>query len=150
MSRTGSRSVKRAVALALRDPQHPGRTLIVRRPPDDAELPDVWGLPAASLRDAESWESAARRAALEKLGVEAEIGEEIARGTTERRHYTLDMRLFAGTIRSGVPHVQPPRGDTTQYTDTRWGTAADLEHAVHLGSLCCRLFSEHEHDSGPV
>ena len=39
--------------------------VVVLRPPDDDELPNVWGLPAASLRANESWEDVVRRAGRE-------------------------------------------------------------------------------------
>ena len=114
--------------------------LIVQRPPDDADLPDAWGLPAASLRAGEDWEAAARRAAREKLGVEVDIGPELNRGAIQRAGYTLEMRLFQATITTGAPAVPQPFPDVTQYQAWRWGTAADLQPAADRGSLCCRLY----------
>ena len=85
---------KRAVALVLydqdrydqdrydKDRQH---LLVVRRPPEDDLLPNVWGLPAATLRVGESYEDAAVRAGQEKLGVKIRIVGEIAEGTADRR-----------------------------------------------------------------
>src|SRR5690606_31319662 len=71
------------------DPLHPGRTsadkpircsvaavvtdgsaiLAVQRPPDDDRLPNVWGLPAVTLRPGELPESGLRRVGSEKLSV---------------------------------------------------------------------------------
>ena len=114
--------------------------LIVQRPPDDADLPDAWGLPAASLRAGDDWEAAARRAAREKLGVDVDIGPELNRGAIQRAGNVLEMRLFQAKITGGAPAVPQPFPDVTQYQSWRWGTAADLRPAADRGSLCCRLY----------
>jgi 8-oxo-dGTP pyrophosphatase MutT (NUDIX family) len=134
---------RHAVALAIHDAARPGRVLLVRRPPDDADLPNAWGLPAASLKDDESGEDAARRAARDKLGVDVAVGRELNRGTKQRAGYTLEMRLFEAAITRGEPAVPRPVAGVTQYTQWRWGEAPDLVPAAERGSLCCRLFLEH-------
>jgi 8-oxo-dGTP pyrophosphatase MutT (NUDIX family) len=138
-----TRPTRHAVALAIRDAGRPDQVLLVRRPPDDDELPNAWGLPAASLRPGESREDAARRAARDKLGVDILVGAEINRGTTRRTDYDLEMRLLEARIRDGTPAVLQPDPTVTQYTGLRWGTAPDLEPAATRGSLCCRLYLEH-------
>lgn len=130
---------KRSVALAMREPGRTGRILLVRRPPDDAELPDAWGLPAATLRSGESWEDAARRAAREKLGVRVRLREELQRGSLSRGDETIRMRLFDATMTRGTPHVPQPTTDVTQYSAWRWDYAPALRPAAARGSLCCRL-----------
>jgi hypothetical protein len=134
----------RSVAVAIRDATRPGALLLVQRPPDDADLPDAWGLPAASLRAGESWVDAARRAGRDKLGVELEVGTERNRGTTRRGDTRLTMRLFEATISRGEPHVPQPVPGVTQYTAWRWGAAAALDDGARRGSLCCRLQLELE------
>ena len=131
--------VRRAVSVAVHAPEHPGEVLIVRRPPDDEDLPNAWGLPAASLRDGEDWAAAARRAARDKLGVDLEVTAELNHGMVERAKYLLEMRLLAGTI-TGTPHVPQPHDDVTQYTAWRWGRSEDLVPAAEKGSLCARLY----------
>jgi 8-oxo-dGTP diphosphatase len=141
--------IRRSVSIAIGGSD--GRLLLVQRPPDDEELPDAWGLPAASLGPGESWEAASRRAAREKLGVEIEVGPELERGTTPRRGYTLEMRLFDARITAGEPAVPQPFPDVTQYADWRWGEVGDLRPAAERGSLCCRLCLEHaRHGGGPA
>lgn len=49
------------------------KVLGVKRPEDDDDHPGMWGLPATSLDEGESWEDAVHRAAEKKLGVEVEI-----------------------------------------------------------------------------
>ena len=131
------RQVKRAVSVAIR---RGGEVLIVQRPDDDADLPNVWGLPAASLLADEDWEAAARRAGREKLGVELKIGKELNRGTIERAGYTLEMRLFEASLARGVPFTPQPYTTVTQYRGWRWGQSGDLAPAAQQGSLCCRLY----------
>jgi ADP-ribose pyrophosphatase YjhB (NUDIX family) len=132
-------SVKRAVSLAIRDAARPGRVLLVQRPSDDEDLPDVWGLPAASLAPGESWEEAALRAGRDKLGVTLRMDAVLREGSLERAAYTLEMRLFAATIVAGTPDVPQDVAGVTQYQAWRWGEPADVEPAAARGSLCSQL-----------
>lgn len=130
--------VKRSVSLAIHDDG--GRVLLVQRPPDDEDLPLVWGLPAASLITGESWESAVRRAARDKLGVAVRVGGVLAAGTLDRPAYRLEMRLYGATLMAGEPVVAHATPGVTQYIDWQWGTAAALAPAARQGSLCSRLY----------
>lgn len=121
------------------DPRPPGPLLVVRRPPDDEELPGLWGLPAGSLRPGEGWKEAVVRAGREKLGVELEPTALLAEGTTERADYVLHMRLYGARIVEGAPSVPQPVDGITQYTAWRWAPAARLREAADRGSLCSRL-----------
>jgi 8-oxo-dGTP diphosphatase len=104
--------------------------LLVRRPDHDADLPGVWGLPAASLAEGESAEDAVRRAGREKLGVEVRpldpIGEE------------RSMTDWRAEIVTGEPSVQHD-GPNTQYAELRWGDPGELVPAARRGSLCSRV-----------
>ena len=134
-----AKPVRQSVSVALHAAEQPGAVLIVRRPPDDDDLPDTWGLPSASLRPGEDWAAAAARAVREKLGVELQLTGELNHGMIEREDYLLEMRLVAGTI-TGEPHVPQPPVDVTQYTAWRWGRSEDLIPAAEKGSLCSRLY----------
>ncbi|HMJ97325.1 MAG TPA: NUDIX domain-containing protein, partial [Thermoleophilaceae bacterium] len=118
---------KRSVSLVI---ERPDGLLLVRRPDDDESLPGVWGLPAVSLGPGESEEDAVRRAGRDKLGVEMEPLEPVGRegGMTDWR----------ARIAAGEPAVPQP-GPNTQYTDLRWGEAAQLVPGAREGSLCCRV-----------
>jgi len=131
--------VTRSVALSITHPGAPGVLLVVRRPPDDDDLPDTWGLPAASLRDGESWTDAAHRAARDKLGIAIALGRELSRGSLPRTGRRLSMRLYAAHVRSGTPHVPQDIAGVTQYVALRWSLADILETGAERGSLCCRL-----------
>lgn len=130
------------MAAVIRHPQQPGRVLAVLRPHDDPELPDVWGLPASTLRPGEQLEESARRTGTEKLGVDLDVGAVIRRGSTDRRDYRLDMALLEATIDHGQPNVPQPHPEVTQYIDWQWAEPAAFIPAADLGSLCCRLFLE--------
>ena len=132
--------IKRAVSLAIRHPSDTGRVLAVRRPPDDDDLPDAWGLPAGSLRADESWQDAARRAGREKLGVELAVGELLEEGELGRAGYTLHMRLYEARIVAGEPSVPQSSPGVTQYSALDWATADRFAPAAQAGSLCCRLY----------
>jgi len=134
------RPIRRSVSFVIRNPEQPARVLAVLRPPDDVEIPDVWGLPAGSLRPGEDWEGAVVRAGAEKLGVRLRVGKELRRGSVERRNYTLEMRLFEATIEESQPAVPQPHPEVTQYVAWRWADPELFLPAADLGSLCCRLY----------
>src|SRR5215813_4560927 len=47
--------------------------LVVRRSPNDRYFPNMWGLPAGTLRKNEVYEEAIRRTARHRLGIEVEV-----------------------------------------------------------------------------
>jgi methylated-DNA-protein-cysteine methyltransferase related protein len=139
----------RSVAFAVPHPEDPARVLTVQRPDDDADLPGMWGLPAASLAPGEVWTDAVERGGREKLGVELHRLRELRRGNLERPGYTLEMRLFHAEIARGEPAVPQPVPGVTQYQDWRWGTADSLAAADRAGSLCSRLYRAARGAAGP-
>ncbi len=136
------KTVKLSVSFAIFRPDRSHEVLVVRRPPDDEDLPGLWGLPAGSLRPGEDWAEAVRRAGRDKLGVALEVGPELNRGTLERAGYTLEMRLLQARITAGEPSVPQPVPGVTQYTAWQWATSDVLVPAAARGSLCSRLFLE--------
>lgn len=132
--------IKRSVSFVVRAPADASRILAVRRPADDEDLPNAWGLPAGSLREGESWEDAVRRAGREKLGVELEPGAILDEGQLQRAGYTLHMRLYEARIVEGVPRVPQAAPGITQYSALDWATADRFVPAADAGSLCCRLY----------
>ena len=121
------KSPKRSVSLVIESPEG---LLLVQRPDDDADLPGVWGLPAATCAEGESEEDAVRRAGREKLGVEVEPLQPI--GTDG------PMTDWAARVVSGEPSVPQP-GPNTQYAAMRWGEPRALVPAARQGSLCSRV-----------
>lgn len=111
--------VKRSVALAIHDPARPGMLLLVQRPHDDEDLPDVWGLPAATLTGDETPADAARRAGRNKLGLDLEIGAVLNEGAKQREAYRLEMHLLDARITGGSPDTagRPEHPGTTGRPD---------------------------------
>jgi len=141
-------TVRRAVSLVIHTPGSPDRVLVVLRPPDDPDLPDVWGLPAGRIDVDEELEAAARRTGREKLGVELEGIAPIRSGAVSRPGYRLEMDLVRARISSGEPSVPRPVPGITQYVRWRWAQPDVLRPAHEQGSLCCTLFFEaRSHDS---
>ena len=136
---------QRAVALVVHCPDDAGLLLAVRRPDDDEELPGLWGLPAATLREHETVEDAARRVGETKLGVDLEPGQVAARGTQQRPAYILEMALLTARLRDpGLsPRLLAPSGPSTAYAAWRWASPDAMEEAAQRGSLCCRLLLSH-------
>ena len=134
------RPEKETVAVVIRKADDPDTILTVLRPEDDEDLPNVWGLPAATRRPGEDVESAIERIGLEKLGVQLKLGKELERGSIERRNERLNMRLYEATIQKGKPFVPQPDRAFTQYKKWKWGRGEDLKPAAERGSLCCKLF----------
>jgi 8-oxo-dGTP diphosphatase len=139
---------KRSVALVIRHRARASDLLLVQRPPDDGDFPRLWGLPAASLRDQESWHEAARRVGTGKLGVDLRIGTELARGSQMRREGSIEMRLYEAVVQVGQHPAVPGEDDTvTQYTTWRWGEAEHVRQSAIRGSLCSQLllqFTAHQ------
>ncbi|CAN5686293.1 hypothetical protein BH23GEM10_BH23GEM10_03430 [soil metagenome] len=132
--------VKQSVAVVIRDAARPGDVLVVQRPSDDDELPNAWGLPAATLREGELWADAVLRAGRDKLGITLDAGTLLESGSAGRDGYMLEMRLYEARIADGEPAVPQTDAQVTQYQAWRWGWAEDLRPAAASGSLCCQLY----------
>jgi ADP-ribose pyrophosphatase YjhB (NUDIX family) len=124
------------------------RVLIVQRPADDADLPNLWGLPASTLHPAETFEQAVRRTGRDKLGIELEPVRVLEHGTTERTGYTLEMQLWEARLMTGEPAVPQNVAGITQYQQWAWGNADSLRPAAERGSLCSKLFLDFQRLAG--
>lgn len=131
--------IKNSVAFVIYNKDRT-RFLIVKRPPEDDKLPNVWGLPAGSLKNGETYEDAVIRAGKEKLGVELRIVRQIAEGDIDRDDYTLHMKEYEAEIIKGKPYVPQLIVGVTQYVRWKWGESTELIEAAGKGSLCCRLY----------
>jgi ADP-ribose pyrophosphatase YjhB (NUDIX family) len=128
---------RRSVAAVIR--RDDGCFLAVRRPPDDDHLPDVWGLPAVTLRPGEEPEEGVRRVGREKLGVELEPVRPIGSKAADRGAYRLELTDFEARVGSGEPNVDAARTDATRYTAQKWADYDLLLPAAARGSLCCQI-----------
>ncbi|MGD0729030.1 MAG: NUDIX domain-containing protein [Candidatus Micrarchaeaceae archaeon] len=138
---TFKKTTKNSVAFVIYNKDHT-KFLAVQRPSNDEDLPNVWGLPAGSLKDNESFEDAVIRAGIEKLGVELGITKERNEGSIERKNFVLFMKEYEVEIVGGEPKVPQPISGITQYQNWKWATADDLVEAAQKGSLGSRLYLE--------
>jgi len=130
---------KHAIAFVIWD-ENRDKILAVQRPSTDEDLPDVWGLPAGSLRGGETFEACVIRSGREKLGVEVRIVRLIAEGEIERPACTLHMKEYEVEIVHGAPSVPQPVEGVTQYQRWKWAEPSMLTEAAYKGSLCSGLF----------
>lgn len=137
--------IKRSVSLAIFKKDAPNKLLLVKRPEDDADLPGLWGLPAASCRPGESLSDVAERIGHEKLGTKLTLGKLLRKGTQDRDDYILEMGLYLASLdgEPSLPKTSPEGASTTLYDDWRWGTQKALEPSADKGSLCSQLLLEH-------
>jgi len=116
------------------------RVLAVRRPPDDEDSPNVWGLPAATINEGEeSFKDAVVRSGKQKLGVDLRVVDFLNEGELQRETYVLFMKLYEAEIVRGEPSV-PQKFGGTQYVDWKWANPEELRESASRGSLCSRIF----------
>ena len=104
------------------------KVLSIRRPDDDDELPGIWGLPAGTLRAAETVEELIRRIGRDKLGVKLTPVRRLSSGQQMRPLYLLQMDLWEAAM-TGTPN----------HKEWRWATIESLRAGATAGSLCCDL-----------
>ncbi|PIU98179.1 hypothetical protein COS61_02865 [Candidatus Wolfebacteria bacterium CG03_land_8_20_14_0_80_40_12] len=131
--------IKYAIAYVIYNKDR-SKFLIVQRPIDDEDLPNIWGLPAGSVKDNETYEESIIRSGEQKLGVKLEPVGFIGRDNIEREKYILHMEEYETEIITGEPKVPQPIGGTTQYQKLKWGVKSDLIDGAKKGSLCDRIY----------
>ena len=133
------KQIKYAIAFVIYN-QDRSKFLIVQRPSNDENLPDVWGLPAGSVKDNETFEECVIRSGKEKLGVVVKPTKFVGRSNIERDSYILHMEEFEAEIVSGEPEVPQPIQGMTQYQQWKWGVSSELKDAASKGSLCSQIY----------
>lgn len=131
--------LKHAIAFVIYNKDRT-KILIVQRPSDDKNLPDVWGLPAGVVNDDETFEQCVIRSGTEKLGVGLKILGFIGRGSLDRGDYILHMEEYEVAVVNGEPVAPQPFPKVTQYQKWKWGAPEDLKEAESKGSLCSRIY----------
>ncbi len=131
---------KESVSLVIKDQKN--NFLIVKRADDpEDDLANVWGFPAATLREGETRQELAMRVAHSKLGVEVELGDVIGESTHDRGGYVLHLVDYEARITDGTPVV--PQADTSvsQYADWKFtDDPSALLEAAQKGSQCTQIF----------
>lgn len=131
--------IKHSVAFVIYNPDR-SNFVIVKRPEDDKDLPNVWGLPVGSLLEEETFENCVIRSAKEKMGIEVGVGRLVNEGEIDRDDYILHMKEFEARIRKGDILVPQENSNVTQYSEWKWGSTSDLIKAAQGGSLCSQLY----------
>ena len=135
----GMKPIKYATAFVIYK-ENRSEFLIVQRPFDDEDLPNIWGLPAGSVKENESFKEAVIRSGREKLGIELKVIKSIGKDIIDRGDYILNMQEYEVEIISGEPRVPQLIQGITQYQHLLWGNSSDLKDAANKGSLCSRIY----------
>lgn len=137
------KEVKYAIFYVIKNPENSSEILIVKRPKDDNNLPNMWGIPAGSVKENETYEEALIKAGKNKLGVKLKVGKLIGRGNLDRGDYILHGEEYEAEIISGTPCVPQENSEGTQYQDWKYGNYEDLIEMASKHSLCCNLYFKH-------
>ncbi len=117
--------------------------LIVKRPKEDKELGDIWGLPAASfLIGDETPEEAVVRGGMEKLNCVIEPFERLPLTMIqERSGYSLMMIDYKCRLIKGKADASKAHTKGTKYTDQKWTSDPKLlMPGAQKGSACIQIF----------
>ncbi len=134
-----AKPVRCAIAAVVRHPID-GRFLAVRRPADDDRLPNVWGLPAVTLRPGELPEDGLRRVGSEKLGTQLQPVRLVGFKSSDRGDYELILMDIEARVGAGEPDVASATTDATRYVAQQWVESVEiLRRGAALGSLCCQI-----------
>lgn len=132
--------VKCSVAAVVRNPANPREFLAVQRPPDDDRLPNVWGLPAVSLRPGELPEEGLRRIGAEKLGTRLEPARFVGIKAADRGDHQLILMDIEARLAGDPPSVARATTASTRYVDQRWTEDLSLlRPAARMGSVCSQV-----------
>lgn len=134
---------KFSIAVVILNPDNPSEFLAVKRPPDDDSLPNVWGLPAFTVKNGELPEEVVKKIGFEKLATDIEAVSFIGIDSIERDTYVLILMDVQAKLKGPQPSVGKATTSATKYVDQQWTDNYDiLKEAASKGSLCTRIFLE--------
>lgn len=140
-----TKPIKTAVAVFLLNPNNPSQFLIVKRPPDDDSLPNVYGLPAGSIKNGEMPEQVVTRVGKEKLNTEIKPTRFIGSKYIDRGTYILILMDIEAELIGGEPDVLSAETENTKYVDQAWTEDyTRLVEAASKGSLCSQIILDRE------
>lgn len=132
--------IKFAIAIFLVNPNKDKEFLIVKRPADDDRLPNVWGLPAVTVKDSELPEGVVRRIGREKLNTDVEPTEFLGIKRADRGDYDLILMDVKARLTGKEPSVQKAQTINTKYVDQKWTNDMSLLiEAASKGALCSQI-----------
>lgn len=131
---------KFSVAVYIVNPDNKQEFLIVKRPPDDDMLPNVWGLPAVTIEQDELPEAAAKRVGKEKLNTNIESVSFIGIKRVDRGDYDFILMDIKAKLIGNQPSVKEATTGHTKYIDQKWTSDLQtLTEAASKGSLCSQI-----------
>ena len=131
---------KCSVAVFLVKPTNDKEFLVVKRPPDDDRLPNVWGLPAVTIKDEELPEQAVSRVGVEKLVTEIKPIGLLGIKSADRGDYQLILMDIKAKLIGSEPNVKNSVTQSTKYVNQKWVSDYNvLKEAASKGSLCSQI-----------
>lgn len=128
------------IAVVLICPEDKSRFLAVKRPAYDEIMPNVWGLPAITLNNAEIPELATSKLGKEKLNTDIQFKGGIGFDVSKRGNYQLILMDVVAELIGEEPSVIDAITKHTKYTDQVWTNDLFLlRKAASKGSLCSRI-----------
>jgi ADP-ribose pyrophosphatase YjhB (NUDIX family) len=132
--------VKCSVASYLLNPRNEKEFLVIKRPSDDDVLPNLWGLPAVTLKRGELPEQAVARIGIEKLNTIIEPVSFLVIKSTERKDYELILMDIKTRLVGPEPMVANAKTKNTKYVDQKWTSDLNLlKKSASKGSLCSQI-----------
>lgn len=137
-----SKNIKYTVAVVLKKSQDSDDFLVVRRPADDKDLADTWGLPAVTLLPNELPEDGARRACQEKLGCNAKPVRFLGLMFQKRNSYDIFLMDIEMVLEEGeIADTAKSHTTHTAYAGYKWSSnPEDMIEAAKGGSCCASIF----------
>lgn len=116
--------------------------LVVKRPPEDKDLANNWGLPAATMQQGELPEDCARRVCKEKLGCNATPKRFLGLMFQKRNAYDLFLMDIEMELAEGEnPDINRAETENTAYVEQKWtNDPQDLMASAKHGSCCSSIF----------
>ncbi len=135
-----TKPIKTSVAVFLKNPINAKEFLIVKRPPEDEDLPNVYGLPAGTIKNGELPEQAVIRIGKEKLNTEIKPSKFVGSKYIDRGSYILILMDIEANLLGKAPNVADAVTTNTKYVDQMWTSDyTKLVEAASKGSLCTQI-----------
>lgn len=132
--------IKCSVAVYLLNPKNEKEFLAIKRPDDDDVLPNLWGLPAVTLKREELPEQAVVRIGREKLSTTIEPVSFLGMKSINRKGYELILMDIKARLVGPEPVVANSKTKNTKYVDQKWTSDLSLlKESASKGSLCSQI-----------
>lgn len=137
-----SKTTKYTVAIIPKKSVESDEFLVVRRPAEDKDLADSWGLAAVTLEPGELPEEGAIRACREKLGCKASPVRFLGIMFQKRNDYDIFLMDIEVIIEPGeIADVTKANTTHTAYSGQQWTTDPNvLMDSARAGSCCASIF----------